>query len=92
MNLICFGRRGASSPLLLLYGPLVEGQVIKAPAFTLLSAIAGRSETLREFEPHGEAWRPVRGGLRVSVPRMDAGHRLKEGLTLTHKSRKAKAI
>ena len=88
MSLLAFGRRGASAPLLLLYGPVVEGQTITAPAFSLLYPTVRRSESLVEMrqEP-GKSWRAVRAGLRVSVPRMAAGHRLHEGLTLTNKGK-----
>ncbi|WP_158680071.1 hypothetical protein [Deinococcus sp. NW-56] len=90
-NLLAFGRRGATRPLLLLYAPEFQGPRITAPAYSTLYPVTARSETLREMERHGEGWRVKRGGMRVRLPCCEAGHRLHQGLTLTN-TRKAKAI
>lgn len=87
-QLLAFGRRGAAAPLLLLYGPLVEGQTITAPAYSVLFNLPSRSTPLVEMrQAPDKSWKAARAGLRVSAPRMDAGHHLHEGLTLTNKGK-----
>lgn len=99
-DLICFGRRSAVEPALWLYAVTVAGGAVQALGHTVRHPITARSETLVEMRPtraprEDDAapppWRPVRGGLRVSVPRTGAGHFAHTPLTLKRAPKRGKA-
>lgn len=71
-------------PLLLLYGVTVTDGVVTAQGYTVRYAThAAQTMTVLEHDgPETRQWRPVRGGLRVRVPRQQAGHHLHESITL----------
>lgn len=83
-DLLILGVRGRA-PLLLLYGVTVTDQQITAQGYTVRYDLTKRSQalvTLEHDDPTTRVWVPQRGGLRVRVPRLTAGHFLTRGLTL----------
>ncbi len=99
-DLLAFGRRGAVVPLLWLYGATVSEDAVTALGHTVRYPVAARSETLVEMRPAREPtpedfepipFRAVRGGLRVSLPKRQAGHHAHTPITLKRARKREKA-
>lgn len=99
-DLLCLGRRGAVEPALWLYAVTVAEGAVQALGYTVRHPVTARSETLvemrparapREDDPAPPPWRPVRGGLRVRVPKTPAGHHAHTPITLRRAPKRGKA-